>query len=219
VTSPQAGPHARLDEVVRRHLVHPFCKPIAAHTRQAFERLRATVENAGRPLIFDSGCGVGESTARLAALYPHALVVGVDQSAARLSTHEHGYRTAADYLLVRAELGDFWRLAVEAGWRLERHYLLYPNPWPKPAHLKRRFHAAPSWPMLLQLGGLLEMRTNWRLYADEFARALALSGYPAQAECFTPAGALTPFERKYHAAGQSLWRCTADLNPSQGVLT
>lgn len=212
VTSPQPGPHEKLAEVVARHLAHPFLKPYAAHTVAAFEEIRTLVEPTGKPLIFDSCCGVGESTACIARQHPEALVVGIDQSLHRLDKHDRAYRKGdADYLLVRADLNDFWRLTQGVGWRLSHHYLLYPNPWPKPGHLQRRWHAAPVFPALLGLEGRLEVRSNWKTYIEEFVLALGMAGVSSAVEPWNPATPMTPFERKYQGSGQDLWRCVAEL--------
>lgn len=205
--SNQPGPHPRLAERVGRHLDTLFRRPVAEHTRQAFERLQARIE-PGRPLILDAGCGVGESTGRLAECFPDALIIGVDKSARRLSRQP---ALPGNALLLRAELADFWRLALDADWRLQRHYVLYPNPWPKATHFSRRWHGSPLWPVILALGGRLELRSNWRLYVEEWRQALALAGIAATVEPLRIESPLTPFERKYHVAGQVLWRCTACL--------
>lgn len=174
----------------------------------AWETFRAWVR-PGRPLLLDAGCGTGASTLILAERHPEAQVVGVDRSAARLA------RAPADrpgnLLLLRARLEDFWRLLAEADIRLDGHYLLYPNPWPKPGHLSRRWHAHPVFPELLALGGRLELRTNWRIHAEEFARALALHRVEAEpVVSFQPGQMpLSPFERKYAASGHELFRVVA----------
>jgi tRNA G46 methylase TrmB len=106
---------------------------------------------------------------------------------------------------------DFWQLAAESALCCKRQLLLYPNPWPKPEHLKRRWHAHPVLPAILALGGVIELRTNWRVYAEEFAEALRLAGVEARCEKFAVDEApLTPFERKYAASGHDLWRCLAN---------
>ncbi len=116
-------------------------------------------------------------------------------------------------LLVRADLVDFWRLALEAGWAPERHYLLYPNPYPKSAHLKMRWHGHPVFPTLLALGGRLELRSNWQLYVEEFAQAVNIvTGQAASVTALQPNGDyLTPFEAKYDQSGQTLWRLCIEL--------
>lgn len=212
VVSNQPGPHRDLLRRVARSLAHPLRKPVAEHTRQAFEEARRWLAGrAGAPLVLDAGCGVGLSTRQLAERFADHAVIGVDRSADRLS-REHG-RLPDNALLVRADLVDFWRLALAEGWRPARHYLLYPNPYPKAAHLKMRWHGHPVFPALLALGGRLELRTNWRLYAEEFSLALAeATGVTAEVERHLPGDAcLTPFERKYHASGQALWRLVAEL--------
>lgn len=214
VATNQNGPHRDVGRRVERALGNPLRKPVAEHTRVAFVRAHTWLERQGapaRPLILDAGCGVGISTRRLAARFYDHLVIGVDRSAERLS-REHG-EVSDNALLVRADLVDFWRLALAAGWQPVRHYLLYPNPYPKAAHLKRRWHGHPVLPALLALGGRLELRSNWRLYVEEFAQALErATGVRRPVEPWMlEEGGLSPFEIKYHASGHKLWRLTAEL--------
>lgn len=210
VTSNQQGLHRRLHQEVRRHLTSPYQKPYAQHSLDAFERLKAWLAGDHRPLVLDSCCGVGESTAALAALHSGARVLGVDKSAHRLDKHGHYTGDSDNYLVLRADLQDLWRLMADAGIRLSHHYLLYPNPWPKAAHLTRRWYAGPCLPALLALGGQLEVRSNWELYLEEFAEALALAGIASSQGAVT-ADPITPFERKYLQAGQSCRWLRANL--------
>ena len=170
-----------------------------------------------RPLILDAGCGVGLSTRRLAERFADQAVIGIDRSADRLS-RDHG-PLPDNALLVRADLVDFWRLALAADWRPVRHYLLYPNPYPKAAHLKMRWHGHAVFPVILALGGRLELRSNWKLYVEEFALALELAvGVSAAVEPHAPVECLTPFEQKYHASGQPLWRLVVELPHDAGLV-
>ena len=209
VSSSQQGCHEQLEAAVRKHLARPSRRPPAAHTVAAFEGIRGQVEAAGKPLVLDSYCGTGMSTGLLAARHPDCLVIGIDKSAHRLQKHESS--SCDNYLLVQADCGDFWRLAGAAGWQAAHHYLLYPNPWPKPGQLKRRVHGSVDFPALLALGGQVELRSNWQVYVEEFALALTLAGNDAQAELFTSAQPLTLFERKYADSDHSLWRCRCQL--------
>lgn len=217
VASMQQTPHVRLEARVRRHLEAAWQRPPAAHGVRAFEKLCARIADTPRPLVLDAGCGTGASTLRLAERHRDCWVIGVDKSAARLAVGGRMLAAAdapANALLLRAELGDFWRLLRDAGRRLHRHYLLYPNPWPKPAQLARRWHAHPAFAALLALGGTLELRCSWRVYAEEFALALRFAGVDAQAEAFAATDPLTPFERKYAASDHALWRVRAQLDAS-----
>lgn len=212
VTSNQTGIHDNLAQVVRRYQQNTFRKPAAEHTLRAFEPLQRLVSQQNLPVILDSGCGTALSTRHIAQQYTDSLVIGVDRSEIRLGKcYEEALPENA--LTVRADLIDFWNLAVQAGWQLQQHFMLYPNPYPKSIHLKRRWHAHPVFPQLLKLGGQLELCTNWRIYAEEFALALRLSGYPqAQVQTFVPEQCRTLFETKYHQTGQDLYRCRIDLN-------
>lgn len=213
VSSTQENLHPDLDAVVRRHLNNPWQKPLAEHNRRAFDDACdwRTRQGESRALLLDSGCGTGRSAMRLAARHPDALVIGLDQSAARIEIGLAETRPD-NLLLLRAEAADFWRLAQAAGWRLTGHYLLYPNPWPKPGHLRRRWHGHPVFPSLLALGGRLELRSNWQLYVEEFAAALALAGHSASAVPFSAGEApLSDFETKYAASGHALYRLVAEL--------
>lgn len=205
VTTNQTSIHDDLDRVVRRHLQHPWRAPIADHDVQAFRRLQQWRDAQGseRPLMLDSGCGTGRSSRALASQNPNALVVGVDQSAVRLDRATRRFETLPDnLLLLRADCAGLWRLMAGEGWQLHRHQILYPNPWPKSAHLKRRWHGHPVWPTLLSLGGELEMRSNWPLYLQEVQAALKISGIQATLfalpEQHEP---LTDFEENIRPAG------------------
>ncbi len=213
ISSAQQGPHADLEDLLQRHLAHPFRKPILDYNREAFAEAMAAWRawNPNAPLILDAGCGVGWSTLRIAERYPDHFVLGVDQSSDRL---ERGKPTVlpANGRLVRADLVDFWRLLAESGVRLARHYNLYPNPWPKIGHLARRWHGHAVFPVWRELGGELECRSNWRIYIEEMAIALSLlSGQPMAAEPYATDDPMTPFEKKYLASGHELWRCRVNF--------
>ena len=211
IVSNQDGVHPNLAKVVRRHLASRFLKPVSDHTREAFDVVATRLASANCGLVLDSCCGVGDSSRALARAFPDHWVVGVDKSGARLG-RERDEHTPENLLLVRADLNDFFRLAAEAGWRPARHYILYPNPWPKAEHLKRRWHGAPVFPDIVRLGGRLELRSNWRLYLEEFAGALELAGVASTLRAFDAAAPITPFEAKYKISGQPLWQLTADIS-------
>ena len=208
----------------------------------------ANAETAPRAVILDSGCGTGESTIHIARRYPNIPVIGIDKSGMRLTKAGNPAQTAGENVppnafWIRAELLDFWRLALErvqAGeWTIPHHAVYYPNPWPKQSEATRRFHMHPIFPTLLSLGETIELRTNWEIYAREFAEAARIAtkelyGSPAlrfeddkveinkgdsrsragmtiTCESFDPENPETAFERKYKDAGQKLWRVVVAL--------
>ena len=222
VTSIQTAPHPHLARTLARHVTAPFLKPIMAYNQAAFDCFEKRWRDAGEPpLILDAGCGVGLSTRHLALQWPNHLVVGVDQSADRIDRQTvWNAAPVPNALLLRADLVDFWRLLVQAGIRLERHYLLYPNPWPKPAHLARRWHGHAVFPALQALGGVIECRSNWPLYIEECALALRQLHIPdVISEAYCTTAPITPFEKKYLESGHALWRCRSHAQSASATTT
>lgn len=215
VASAQLGPHPRLVDVVRRHLDTLSRAPVPAHTQAAFEMVATRLAtDPERPVDLDSGCGTGISTLALTEAAPEAWVIGIDRSEARLARGPLAEPATlpVNLILVRAEVAAFWRLARIAGWRLRRHWLLYPNPSPKPEHLMRRWHAHPAFADLLALGGELRVRSNWQVYVEEFALALGVAGVDAQVQVLADdAVPISPFESKYLASGHALFEVRAQL--------
>jgi tRNA (guanine-N7-)-methyltransferase len=212
IRSAQSDVHPRLVETLRRHFGSAWRQPAHAPTLQAFASLNALRAGDARPLLLDSGCGNGVSTLTLAERHPRHCVIGIDQSVDRLRRlAPSGLAVHGNAILLRAELASFWRLSVAAGWRAERHYLLYPNPWPKAAQFSRRWHGHPVFPELMRTALAFELRTNWPVYAIEFAAALKFARHERAAACvFECDEPLTPFERKYRDSEHELWRVTSD---------
>lgn len=204
VSSNQRGLHPKLCTVVRRHLQSGYRRPVAPHSARAFRLLLAQLAQEPRPLVLDSFCGTGQSTATLAGRHPDHLVVGIDKSDHRLGRHVGD--PAGDYLLLQADCGDIWQLLLREGLGVDHHYLLYPNPWPRAQHLQRRIHGHGSFPWLLQLGGQIELRSNWQLYVEEFGVAMHLAGHPGVVTRLPDAPGITLFEEKYRLSGHPLWR-------------
>jgi tRNA (guanine-N7-)-methyltransferase len=209
VNSNQFAIHDKLAATVDKHLHSQFKKPYSTHSEQAIGTAKQWLHEQNRPFILDSFCGTGESTRALARQYPQYAVLGVDKSADRLERHQQA--DADNYLLLRADTDDLWRLLLEAHCLPEKHCIFYPNPWPKSEHLKRRCHGSPLFPTLLALGGRLELRSNWPIYAEEFCAALKIANIDSQVSEFAANPAITAFERKYSEAGQTLWRVRCQL--------
>lgn len=239
VSSNQTGVHEDLQTVVAKHLLTAFQRPIPAWVEDLADQIVDAC--SGRPLILDSGCGTGHSSVRIALENAQCFVAGIDQSAHRLkrsplnlaSTPENTSNAATsllqsctdgssgtllpgNLLYVRADVQDLWRALLKRGVRLHSHYLLYPNPWPKAHHLMRRWHGHPVWPSLLALGGRLELRTNWDIYAQEFHQTLLMGGassinMDSVSHSDAIAHPMSLFEKKYAESGHTLWRVTADL--------
>jgi tRNA (guanine-N7-)-methyltransferase len=233
-----------LKTVVTKHVMsldrYLSKKPIAGHTRAAFDQLQQQnpnllVQSKDSKLILDSGCGTGRSSLVLGELFPDSFVIGVDRSMARLQKNSKVPRKGSRYpsppetssdanedenddndkdsdnilvqqvadnvWLVRAELVDFWHIMLEYDCRVQQHYMLYPNPYPKSSRLKSRWYAHPSFPLLLHLSGeRLTVRSNWQQYLEEFAEAVEVV---AGLECTgLPAGTENPARRFFESSAR-----------------
>ena len=216
IVTNQTGIHEKLEVIVEKHFSHPFQKPYQSHTKQAFDDVNEFVQAflVDKPegeIILDSCCGVGQSTRLLAKRYPEALVIGVDKSSSRIErnvegfTEDDGYQ-AQNYHLVRADLNDFYRLVKAANWPVKKHYILYPNPWPKSKHIQRRWHGSAVFPTLISIGEQIILRSNWLLYLEEFQLAADIAGLIGNIMKVNDDESLTPFEAKYQASGQQCWQ-------------
>lgn len=200
--------HDNLVPIVRKYLETKFLRPYADHSVEAFKAVLSFTGKRHCPMILDACCGVGASSKALSAMYPDHLIIGIDKSEKRLLKAQ---KLPENLILVRADLMDLYRMFVEHEFKFTRQYLLYPNPWPKSVHLKRRWHASPVFPSILSLGGELTVRSNWRTYVDEFEQALQVAGLCADVSLYEPDTFFTPFEKKYHESDQSLWQLTCSL--------
>lgn len=191
--------------------------------------LMMRAQEAGARVILDTGCGTGESTRR--RVKPGQWVLGIDKSMARMTRGEHQEAVVPVWstgevpsasatslalrsggLLARAELSELVMVMFAQGCTVHKLDFMYPNPWPKSQHFGRRWYGHPIWPLALAVGHEVELRTNWQVYAQEFAYALGMwvPQAPRQGRCETwsvePERALTAFERKYSQAGHALYR-------------
>ena len=89
------------------------------------------------------------------------------------------HESSDNVLLLRAELADFWKCVLSSPeWQenvqIHKHYLLYPNPYPKKSRLKNRWYAHPAFPLLMMSseGAELIVRSNWEGYLKEFSHSV-----------------------------------------------
>ena len=207
IISSQTGPHKNLQKLLARHVNSDYQATIPQHAIEAFEKCNTFVQSRKQAVVLDSGCGTGESSYRLAKQYPQLTVVGMDKSSHRLERHYAHGEQPSNLIFVRCDCVHFWLLMKQSQWQVAHHYLLYPNPWPKPGHLQRRWHGHPIFPAMIELSDKLTLRTNWDIYAQEFVQAINLiSNKQATLNQLENIDSpLTPFERKYLQSEHELY--------------
>jgi tRNA (guanine-N7-)-methyltransferase len=182
----------------------------------AFQRAPLDLDRVfGRsaPRVLEIGCGMGETTARIAAEQPAVDFLGVE-------VHAPGVGS----LLLRIDEGGLANLrvvmhdAVEVvaamipPGSLAGIHVFFPDPWPKKRHHKRRL-LQPGFvhelALRLQPGGCLHVATDWEDYAHEILATLAAEPLLANsAPAFAPrppSRPLTKFEVRGLKLGHRVW--------------
>lgn len=128
------------------------------------------------PVILDIGFGQGGSLVKLAQHYPDHNVVGIEV-----------HRPGIGHCLLEAEQQQLEHMRVVCNDvvevlqqsisddSLQRIYILFPDPWHKKRHHKRRL-IQPDFVMKLvsklQKGGVLHIATDWKDYAQHIVAVL-----------------------------------------------
>jgi tRNA G46 methylase TrmB len=207
VNSNQDGVHDNLSEYLDKYSFENYGRPCADFSRECWIEIIDFI--AESPVIFDLGCGVGESSFKLATINPDKKIVGIDRSLSRLDRNNHFKEELPKNLfLIRGELLDLIPLIHkhQNGLNIVSIYLLYPNPYPKKHHIKKRFQGNPVAIFLFNIKTQLVFRSNWKLYLEEvqytckyYARDSKLITLDADIEPFTP------FERKFINSNQKVY--------------
>ena len=164
------------------------------------------------------GFGNGENLLALAAAHPERDYLGIE-------VHRPGVGRVLLALEERS-LGNVRVICHDAVEVLERHLppacldeilVLFPDPWPKKRHHKRRLIQPPFVALLaerLMPGGRVHLATDWSAYAEEM---LAVLSAEARLRNLSPTGmfvarpeerAATRFERRGERLGHGVWDLT-----------
>ncbi len=211
VVSNQIGIHENLETIVLKNKHANFLKPYTEVALNIFTNIESWIlEQGERPLILDLCCGVGESTFHLANQYPDNLVIGMDKSLDRIERNNAFKKSLPENMyLVRADIIDLLRQFAEkkAKYQIEKIMIYYPNPYPKQKHLKLRWYGHPLFKTIMDFHCPIEVRSNWKLYLEEFSVAALLYGdFEIITEEYIPEIMITPFERKFANSFHQLYR-------------
>jgi tRNA (guanine-N7-)-methyltransferase len=89
------------------------------------------------PLHVDLGCGDGSFLCALAQRMPEKNFLGIERLLGRIRSAAHKAAQISNLRLLRMESSYAVRYLLPAG-SVETFYLLFPDPWPKRRHWRRR---------------------------------------------------------------------------------
>ena len=166
--------------------------------------------------IFEIGFGMGEATAHIAKLMPHALYIGCevhppgvgallkrigDEHIRNIRIIQHDAVEVLTHMLPPASLDGV--------------HIFFPDPWHKKRHNKRRLIQSPLTALLasrIKPGGYIHCATDWQHYAEQILQVLTdepslvntatgADGYAVKPD-YRP---LTKFENRGIKLGHGVW--------------
>jgi tRNA (guanine-N7-)-methyltransferase len=167
------------------------------------------------PRVVEIGFGNGDNLARMAAEHPERDYLGIEV-----------HRPGVGRLLLALEelrLTNVRVVCHDAVEVLERYIppeslaevlILFPDPWPKKRHHKRRLVQRPFLELVVQRlspGGVLRMATDWQPYAEEMLAAAQANAHLqnlAADGSYVPRPAerlATRFEKRGTRLGHEVW--------------
>ena len=165
--------------------------------------------------VLEIGFGNGDSLVAAAAAHPEQDFVGIEVHEPGIGHCLIGIRDSAleNLRIIAHDAMEVLRHQIPAA-SLSRINLLFPDPWPKKRHHKRRIVQAPFLELAargLQIGGSLYIATDWENYAEHIDEVLAHCPLFELAERREHGGdhpldrATTKFEKRGLGKGHGIW--------------
>lgn len=165
------------------------------------------------PVVLEIGCGMGETTAAIAAAHPGTDFVGVEVHGpgvgAILNRIEQG--ALSNLRVIQHDAVEVVDAMIPEG-SLAGVHVYFPDPWPKKRHHKRRLVQSPFVKLIasrLAPGGYLHCATDWEEYAQQMLEVLSAEPLLANtAAGFAPKPdyrPLTKFENRGIQLGHGVW--------------
>ena len=186
-----------------------MASPVELLPEDYFRRLNRSdlFPDPSRPLELDVGCGDGSFLLEMARHFPERDFLGIERLAGRVSKitrkAERMGLTNVRVLNLESSYALAWLLPLGCASRI---HLLFPDPWPKKRHARKRFVQPDNLAAIhhaLAPNGLFLFKTDHAPYFEEAVATLAVSPLfsplPWQGpEVFYP---LTDFEQQWLAQG------------------
>lgn len=173
----------------------------------------AAVFGRDAPKFLEIGCGMGETTAIIAAHHPDNDYLGIEVHAPGVGSllKEIATRELTNLRVIRHDAVEVVRDMIPPG-SLAGIHIYFPDPWPKKRHHKRRLIQPPFVHALagrLAPDGYLHCATDWEDYAQQILDVLSAEPLLENtAAGFAPRPAWRPqtkFETRGLKLGHGVW--------------
>ncbi len=160
------------------------------------------------PLQVDLGCGNGSFLCELAQRMPANNFLGVERLLGRAQSSARKAKALGNVRVLRFETSYVVRHLLPPA-SVEKFYLLFPDPWPKRRHQRRRIVTVEFLKSIhdaLAPGGVFHVATDQRDYLDQ------VKEHAAELRRFNISDAdradlpFTKFERKFNEQGAPIYR-------------
>ena len=179
------------------------------------------------PLVLEIGCGMGETTAAIAAAQPECNFIGIEVHTPGVGSllKEIATRELNNLRVIQHDAVEVVRDMIAPG-SLAGIHIFFPDPWPKKRHHKRRLiQAAFVHQLALRLapGGYIHCATDWEAYAQQMLEIL--SAEPLlnnSAQDFAPRPDCRPqtkFETRGLKLGHGVWDVVFTRRPAESAAT
>ncbi|MDO8959113.1 MAG: tRNA (guanosine(46)-N7)-methyltransferase TrmB [Rhodocyclaceae bacterium] len=189
----------------------------------------AGVFGRGAPKILEIGCGMGETTAQIAAAHPENDYLGIEVHTPGVGSllKEIATRELTNLRVIQHDAVLVVRDMISPD-TLAGIHIYFPDPWPKKRQQKRRLIQPPFVALLasrLAPGGYLHCATDWEEYAKQMLEVLTAEPLLANtAAGFAPRPVWRPqtkFETRGLRLGHGVWdvlfmRRRPETSPSVG---
>lgn len=160
------------------------------------------------PLQVDLGCGDGSFLCELAQLHPDKDFLGIDRLVGRVAKACRKAAAVENVRILNVESSYAVGYLLPEG-SVETFYLLFPDPWPKRRHHRRRIVTPDfldSIHRALEDGGSLRVATDQLDYFEQICGIARDHSRFAMVDVEDADLPLSKFERRFSAAGASIYR-------------
>ena len=123
------------------------------------------------PTVLEIGFGMGETTARIAALHPERNFVGIEVHSPGIGSllKQLADQRLENVRVIQHDAVEVVHNMIAPG-SLHAVHVFFPDPWPKKRHHKRRL-LQPAFvhelALRLETGGYIHVATDWQDYAEQ----------------------------------------------------